>query len=283
MKLTCLILLSVGTSLAGSLLFSDAVRRQSLSSPDAYLGFDRNVYPGDQALPVLRKTFSFTSYWLGPPPGERQSSWHGKRTLLESHGFGFVVLFSGRQSRNLKDPADAREKGFLDAQNAVKLAHQEGFEQGTLIFLDIEEGGRLPPSYHNYLHAWIEELSQAGYRAGVYGSAMPVDEGHGVTMSTALDIQDHLGSRDLAFWVYNDRCPPSPGCAFSPAPPGPAEGGFSRALIWQYAQSPRRKAYTAKCPAKYASDGNCYAPGDAARNWFLDVNTAASPNPSSPR
>jgi len=31
---------------------------------EAYLGFDRNEYPGDAALPVLRKTFSFSGYEL---------------------------------------------------------------------------------------------------------------------------------------------------------------------------------------------------------------------------
>jgi hypothetical protein len=40
----------------------------------AYLGFDLNEYPGDDALPALRKTFAFTSYWLSPPPGEKRTS-----------------------------------------------------------------------------------------------------------------------------------------------------------------------------------------------------------------
>lgn len=38
--------------------------------PSSYLGFDLNEYPGDDALPALRKTFSFTGYWLSPPPGK---------------------------------------------------------------------------------------------------------------------------------------------------------------------------------------------------------------------
>jgi hypothetical protein len=33
-----------------------------------YLGFDRNDYPGDANLHVLRQTFSFTGYWLNNPP-----------------------------------------------------------------------------------------------------------------------------------------------------------------------------------------------------------------------
>src|SRR5271165_4507696 len=106
-----------------------------------YLGFDLNDYPGDDALPVLRKTFSFTSYWLGPPPTEKRSPWHGKRALLQSQGFGFAVLFNGRESRTLRNSADARQKAARDAQSAAKLAEEEGFAKGTVIFLDIEEGG----------------------------------------------------------------------------------------------------------------------------------------------
>jgi hypothetical protein len=40
----------------------------------AHLGFDRNEYPGDAALLVLRKTFSFSGYWLTPPPRENNNT-----------------------------------------------------------------------------------------------------------------------------------------------------------------------------------------------------------------
>jgi hypothetical protein len=53
--------------------------------------------------------------------------------------------------------------------------------------------------------------------------------------------------------------------------------------VWQFAQSPRRKQFTAHCAATYNRDGNCYAPGDNAHAWFLDLNSATSPDPSSGR
>jgi hypothetical protein len=270
-------------SSAIALVFAAPGRRATNAAPaGVYLGFDCNIYPGDDALPVLRKTFSFTSYWLGAPPGEKRSTWQGKRELLASQGFGFVVLFNGRESRKLKSSMDARQRGFADAQAAARLARQEGFAKGTVIFLDIEEGGRLPAPYQDYLRAWSEELSQSGLKAGVYCSAMPADEGGGVKITTAQDIQAHLGSRPMVFWVYNDACPPSPGCAFPQSPPPPESGGFPAAVVWQYAQSPRRKEYTARCPANYAANGNCYAPGDATHKWFLDANVATSQDPSAP-
>ena len=258
-----------------------APQNASIPSPITYLGFDRNEYPGDDALPALRKTFSFTSYWLSSPPDEERSSWFGKRALLKSYGFGFVLLFNGRHSRELKSAFWARELGFMDADYAANLARGEGFPEGTVIFLDIEEGGRLPNNYHEYVSAWGETLQIAGFRAGVYCSAMPVDEGGGAKITTAQDIQSHFGSRPMVFWVYNDACPPAPGCAFPSHPPSPAQSGFSPAAVWQYAQSPRRKEFTAKCPANYAPDGNCYAPGDTQHRWFLDANVATTPDPSS--
>lgn len=247
------------------------------ASQPSFLGFDANFYPGDEALAVLRSTFAFTGFWLSPPPGEKHSTWLGKRALLESRGFGFLLLYNGRESRDLKSLVAARQKGQLDAQSAATLARREGFPPGMIIFLDIEEGGRLPDTYHEYVRAWFDELAQGGFHGGAYCSAVPVA---GVT--TAKNLSDHLEARKLALWVFNDACPPSPGCMFSNVPLL-AESGFPSALVWQYAQSPRQKERTAKCVATYASDGNCYAPGDAGHKWLLDADTATTANPSAPR
>jgi len=203
------------------------------------------------------------------------------RVVLQSRGFGFVVLYNGRESRKLKSGADAHQKGVSDAQNAASLARQEGFPSGTVIFLDIEEGGRLPESYHEYVRTWFDELARLRFKGGAYCSAIPVDEGQGRTIITAKDLEDHLGGRQLVFWVFNDVCPPSPGCVFSNIPPI-AQSGFP-AEVWQFAQTPRRKERTANCAASYAPDGNCYAPEDTAHKWFIDANVATSPNPSAPR
>src|SRR5713226_1342901 len=144
------------------------VQSVAAESKGSYLGFDRNIYPGDSSLPILRKSFAFTSYWLSPPPGEKTNTWKGKRNLLFSHGFGFLVLYRGRDSRELKSESEATAKGAEDGSAAAIAAKGEGFAAETIIFLDIEEGGRLPAAYHTYLSAWSEELKHAGFLAGVY-------------------------------------------------------------------------------------------------------------------
>jgi hypothetical protein len=245
-----------------------------------YLGFDRNLYPGDDVLPILRKNFSFVGYWLAPPPGEQANTWIGKRALLLAHGFGLAVLFPARPPSELKSDELAVTGGTNDGRQASVAARAEGFGPRTIIFLDLEEGGRLPTALQAYLRSWVDELGGHGFRAGVYCSGMPVSEGHGISITTADDIQNHIGRRELTYWIYNDACPPSPGCVKGENPPSPAASGISRASIWQFAQSPRRKEFTARCAASYYQD-NCYADGDGAHRWFLDLDTAGVPDPSS--
>jgi len=279
-----LVFLSISSIAAALILFSCRASTQPNSqeqqAPRDYLGFDLNIFPGNAALPVLRKTFAFTSYWLSPPPLEKTNTWVGQRELLRSQGFGFLLLYRGPLSHELKNEAAAIQKGTLDARNAAYAARSEGFPAQAIIFLDIEEGGRLPAAYHAYLHAWANGLAEAGYRSGAYCSGIPIKEEPGASITTADDIHAHAPSTDFAYFVFNDVCPPSPGCTFPQNPPSPATSGMPYATLWQYAQTPRRMERTAHCPPGYHKDGNCYAPGDTAHTWFLDADTANSPDPS---
>jgi Domain of unknown function (DUF1906) len=253
------------------------------AAESAYLGFDLNNYPGDHALPVLRKTFSFGGYWLSAPPEAKQNTWLGKRRLMLAQKFGFLILYNGPRSNELKSLAQSGKKAIADAANAAAAAKKEGFPLRAIIFLDVEEGGRLPANYHAYLRAWIDELARAGYRAGVYCSGITVNEGNGVAIITADDIRNNIGKRQLAYFVFNDICPPAPGCVVGQNSPLPSASGISYAAVWQFAQSPRRKDRTAHCAATYDRDGNCYAPGHTAHAWFLDLDSATTPDPSSGR
>lgn len=243
-----------------------------------YLGFDRNDYPGDASLPTLRQTFDYAGYWLNNPPGSTSNGWVGKRSALKSASFGFLVLFNGRLYKELKrDPSALGQK---DALEAVAAAKREGFPSGTVIFLDIEEGGRMLPEQKTYVYRWVDDVIDAGFRAGVYCSGIPAKEGKS-SIITAEDIRANAEGREIVYWVTNDVCPPSPGCISSK--PAPSESGVSFAEIWQFAQSPRRKDFARMC-RNYNLDGNCYPPGiDPATQLHVDVNTATSPDPSGGR
>ncbi|HMK24158.1 MAG TPA: glycoside hydrolase domain-containing protein [Terriglobales bacterium] len=252
------------------------------SRQKSYVGFDRNEYPGETTLARLRKTFAFTGYWLNTPPGAHENTWVGKRVRLRQAGFGFLVLFNGRLDAELRKAANASEVGRKDAETAVDAARREGFPANTVIFLDQEEGGRMLPEQKAYLFAWVDGVNDAGFRAGIYCSGIAVsDERERVT--TAEDIQRSAGGRNLRYWIANDACPPSPGCAIPISLPAAGESGTAFAQVWQYAQSPRRKDVAAGCPKNYASDGNCYAPGLEKEKLFVDLNVASRRDPSGGR
>jgi Domain of unknown function (DUF1906) len=287
-----------------------AATPQANANPAAqYLGFDRNDYPGDAALPILRKHFSFVGYWITNPPGEQQNSWAGKRSLLLAQGFGFLVLANGRldaeilaqqRSHHITPAALGQQDGLA----AIAAATREHFPPGTTLFLDQEEGGRLLPEQAAYLFSWTGTVAASSFHPGSYLSGQPVDEGHGQTITTAQDIQQRIVASQsqasqsqasqkqtqplhrVAFFVYQDACPPSNGCTLHPPPL--ASSGHNVA-VWQYAQSPRRPDITRACAKTYARDGNCYLsnaaassdPADKALDTVhLDLNVATSPDPS---
>jgi len=243
-----------------------------------YLGFDRNEYPGDANLKILRQTFSYTGYWLNNPPGEKSNSWTGHRAAVESDGFGFLVLFNGRLYAELKSVRNAKRLGGSDAYKAVASALHEGFPRNTIIFLDQEQGGLMLPEQKAYIYAWVDQVTATGFRAGIYCSGQPSpDENKAVT---ALDIQQNAGSRRITYWAINDACPPSPGCAFTKNPPSPQGSGVDFAEVWQFAQSPQRKDVAAHC-TNYSRDGSCYPPGTSpTQGIHIDVNSATSSDPS---
>jgi len=251
------------------------------TAAQTYLGFDRNDYPGDAAVRSVRKTFAFTGYWLNNPPGEKQNTWSGKRAQLQAMGYGFLLLFNGREYAELKASGDAAKVGARDAAGAVRAAEADGFPVKAVIFLDQEQGGRMLPEQRAYIHAFVDGVTKAGYRAGVYCSGIPFRESAKVSVVTAQDIRENAGGREIEFFVSNDQCGPAPGCVFPAAPPAPAKSGVAFAEVWQYAQSPRRPEMTSACRKTYNADGNCYPPGVAASSGLhVDLDSATSADPS---
>ncbi len=251
--------------------------------PGRWVGFDRNDYPGDDVMQRARATFAFTGYWLTNPPGENANSWLGKRALLRTEGWGFLVLANGRLDAEILKAQKAGTKpadlGRGDAALAVASARREGFPAHTILFLDQEEGGRLLPEQGAYLLAWTEAVARSDFRPGVYASGQKVEDSPGVSIDTIGDIRARVSTgklHEVAIFDALDQCPPAPGCTLQPRPLSAAPD--PGVIAWQYAQSPRRPEITKSCGATYAPDGNCYAPG--LPQMFLDMDVAGSPDPS---
>jgi hypothetical protein len=291
------LLLALSLLLAG---VSHAAPAPPASAGAPYLGFDRNDYPGDAALPILRQHFSFVGYWITNPPGENQNTWVGKRSALLGQGFGFLVLANGRLDAEIvrqqrSHHVSPAALGRQDALAAVASATGEHFPAGTILFLDQEEGGRLLPEQAAYFLGWTETVAGTSFLPGAYLSGQPVDDGGGRTITTAQDIQQRIAAsrkqaqplHPVAFFVYQDACPPSNGCTLNPPPV--AASGTPDTAVWQYAQSPRRPEVTRACVKTYAADGNCYLsnamhsadPAVKALNTIhLDLSVAPIADPS---
>jgi hypothetical protein len=278
--------LAVCSALMLAASLSPAHRPQISAGPEnvssrTYLGFDRNEYPGDVLMKSLTPRFSFVGYWVNDPPGARANPWVGKRSVLRDYGFGFLVLSNGRMDRELGQSGDPAKLGRNDSRAAVASALKEGFPRSTIIFLDQEEGGRLLAEQNEYLFAWIDGVVDGGFQAGVYCSGMSASEQGQEVPVTANDIHSHARNREIEYFVYNDACPPSPGCASANKPPQPSSSGVPFASVWQFAQSPRRRAYTSHCTSAYNPDGNCYSSGaEGPGSMFLDLDSATSFDPS---
>jgi hypothetical protein len=273
------ILAVVGTFMSGEFVYAQS----SAGATESYIGFDRNTYPGDENLAALRRDFSFAGYWLNVPPGATSNSWVGKRDALRKAGFGFLVLFNGRLDAELKKAKDAAELGRKDAASAVAAAQHDAFPAHTIIFLDVEEGGRMLPEQKAYIYAWVDHLNEAGFRPGVYCSGIAAKESGGVEVITANDLRENANGRSIVFWVVNDGCPPSPGCVLPEKAPPVSASRLDFAQVWQFAQSPRRRDVASGCRASYDRDGNCYAPATRDKKLFLDLDAATSADPSGGR
>jgi Domain of unknown function (DUF1906) len=270
----------ISIAFAAVLIMSAQPGHSGLTARTEHLGFDRNEFPGNDNLAALRRTFEFAGYWLNNPPGMTSNSWVGKRRAVQAAGFGFIVIFNGRTYAQIKAAGSANKLGSSDGAEAVASARHEGFLPHTIIFLDQEQGGRLLPEQRAYLHAWIDAVNAAGFRAGVYCSGIAAKESAGISVITAEDIRQNAAGREITYWVTNDSCPPSPGCSFPRQLPAPESSGIAFAEIWQYAQSPKRSDFAHAC-SNYHKDGNCYSAGsDIAQRLHLDLDVATSSDPS---
>jgi hypothetical protein len=251
-----------------------------------YRGFDRNEYPGDAAMQALHATFAFTGYWITTPPGGNASSWLGHRAALRRQGWGFLILCNGKFDDEILKAREAgtapAQLGHQDAEVAIAAAKAEGFPRQAVLFLDQEEGGRLLEEQADYLLGWTETVAANGYRPGVYASGQEVPDGGGKTIHTIQHIRSLVKARhlhEIAFFDYQDECPPAPGCKLAAKPLSTT--GEPDLIAWQYAQSPRRPEITKACAKTYAADGNCYAPGSPSVE--LDFDAAATADPSNGR
>src|SRR5262245_17566052 len=65
----------------------------------SYVGFDTNIYPGDNAMDAWKRSgaYDWVGYYLSAPC-HKDDSWSGKRARLTKSGWGLAVIYVGQQT-----------------------------------------------------------------------------------------------------------------------------------------------------------------------------------------
>lgn len=217
-----------------------------------YAGFDTSMFPGMATMQWLRYNTNLVwcGFYLGPAPSHRDSSWMNRRETLIEQGWGFAPIYVGQQTVGPGSHGTDTGQGRVDSADAVRLAISAGFPQGTVIFLDIENGLPLTAPEAGYVGAWVKGVTGGGYTPGVYVSHAMADAVR--TVAPAARI-----------WAFNvPTIAPSDFHGTTFPAPSPSDSGFAEAVAWQRAQSVNIQA--------------------SNRTLRVDLDTAATADPSRP-
>jgi hypothetical protein len=82
-----------------SAAISDAVEHVASNVNASHLGFDTNLYPGDEAMAAWKRSgeYEWVGYYL-KAPCHGDNSWAGTRERLTNQGWGLAVIFVGQQT-----------------------------------------------------------------------------------------------------------------------------------------------------------------------------------------
>ena len=191
-----------------------AVRTKESGS---YLGFDTNIYPGDNAMRAWRHTgspYEWVGYYL-PAPCHRDDSWSGKRETLTNMGWGIAVLYVGQQawggvggkgSRSSKSSLAGCSsqlvtgaQGRADGIDAVARAAAEGFGRGTTLYLDVERMETIPSGMRDYYREWTAQvLADGRFLPGIYSHSHNAVQ----IYADVREVYAHAGvAGEPPFWI----------------------------------------------------------------------------------
>src|ERR1700722_2519209 len=172
-----------------------------------YYGIDTSSYPGDAAVAYLKvnTSINWMGLYLAHAAGSPDVSWKGVWQGLRggTTAWGVAPLYAGFRdpdpTRNPPNP-DSRSaaNGALDGAEALQIAHDFGIPSGSVIFLDIEQGGVLPQNALDYIAAWSKAVAAgANFAEGLYSAVA------GIYCSHTSVAQILAATPGLTTWVWN--------------------------------------------------------------------------------
>lgn len=191
-----------------------------------FAGFDRSDYPSDAVMNWLKANtnMGWCGYYLAPAPSHVSTTWMTKRAALKAAGWGLAPIFVGQQVTGPGSQNPSAATGIADGNQTVSLMRAEGFESGSCVYLDLENGPPLTDLQRDYIANWSDTVQSGGYQPGVYCSHL-----------LALDVHTlRSACRIWAFRVQTNQSHPVP----APFPdPNPSGCGYVGAFAWQLGQN----------------------------------------------
>lgn len=191
----------------------------------AYAGIDSDEFPGLAAMAALKTESNavWCAYYL-EAPSHSNGAWSGNRAALEAQGWGFAPVYVGQQIVGPGSHKTSPTQGSLDGADAVAKMKAEGFELGSVVFLDLENGEPFVTPQTNYVEAFCNGVEALGYGAGVYCS-------HDIAAAVAEAVPSAI------IWAFDVPTLKRTTLTGDFPTPDPSGSGFPEAAIWQRADS----------------------------------------------
>ncbi len=219
-----------------------------------FAGFDTNLYPGDAVMNWLRanSNLTFTGFYLAPAPSHDDISWMDKLDFLQSSGWGLAPVYVGQEVTGPGSHNACAATGTEDGVHAVSLMQRAGFDPGSFVYLDLENGDPFPQVLQDYTVSWAAAVANGGYGVGIYCS-------HCI----AATVHNLVPHARMWCWHCMTTTPHPIPCPYPDS--NPSGCGYIGAYAWQLAQ-------------------NCFLTVPPAPGGILhaDVDSALIPDPSAP-
>jgi hypothetical protein len=147
-----------------------------MSGSSRFLGFDIASYPGDFTMGWLwSHGFRITGFYLNHSRGSQDDTWLPRRAVLHGSGWGLAPIYLGWQTvdnrgNHLPPPADPQSAAATDSGEAIALMSKAGFDAGSTVYFDIEDGTVPAGAYQDYLLRWIAAVRTGSFVPAVYCS-----------------------------------------------------------------------------------------------------------------